>query len=101
MKDGRRPAANENDGPAFTLSRAELESLVTNAVLAALARGQAGPVLVDKQDLARQLRCSAAHIDHLRKRGLPTVMMGQAVRFEPAKVIEWLHTQGQTEGGAA
>lgn len=89
--DSERGASN--DGPAFTLSRAQLQDLVSNAVQAALAKGSAAPLLVDKQDLARQLSCSAAHIDNLRKRGLPTVNVGQGVRFELAKVLAWLKQQ--------
>ncbi len=85
-----RPTANDNDGPAFTLTRAELESLVNRAVSAALYLRSSEPVLIDKQDMARQLGCSSAHIDHLRKKGLPSVLVGKVVRFEPAKVMEWL-----------
>jgi hypothetical protein len=82
-----------NDGPVVTMTRGELEALVSGAVQKALSSGACGPLLVDKQDLARQLRCSAAHIDHLRKRGLPTVMVGQVVRFEPQKVLAWLEAR--------
>lgn len=89
----RRPTANDNDGPLFTMTRAELEGLVLRAVGVALSLRSTLPVLVDKQDMARQLGCSAAHIDHLRKRGLPTVSVGKVVRFEPAKVLEWLRAQ--------
>lgn len=91
MTESRRPAANDND-PAFTMSRAEFQALVGSAVQQAMLSTSA-PLLVDKQDLARQLGCSPAHIDHLRKRGLPTVPVGKVVRFEPAKVLEWLRAQ--------
>lgn len=79
-----------------TLTRGELEALVGRAVSAALYLRNTDPVLVDKQDLARQLGCSAAHIDHLRKKGLPTVPVGKVVRFEPAKVLEWLRDQRES-----
>ncbi len=85
-----RPTANDNDGPAFTLTRAELESLVNRAVSAALYLRSTGPVLVGKQDLARQIGVSASQIDRLRKLGLPSVKVGDSVRFEPAKVVAWL-----------
>jgi hypothetical protein len=76
--------------PAFTVSRGELGELVRAAVRAELGARQ---LLVDKQQLSRQLGCSPAHVDHLRKRGLPTVMLGQAVRFEPDAVLGWLREQ--------
>ena len=88
-----RPTANDNDGPAFTLTRAELESLVNRAVSAALYLRGDGPTLVGKQDLARQIGVSASQIDRLRKLGLPSVKVGESVRFEPAKVVAWLKGQ--------
>lgn len=93
--------AAANDGatsPAFTLTRSELEELVTRAVRAAQSSGSPEPALVDKQDLARQLGCSAAHIDHLRKKGLPCVPVGRSVRFEPAKVLAWLRGKEAQHG---
>jgi hypothetical protein len=84
--------AADNDvtgGAAFTLSRRQLSELVSEAVTAALGAGGA-PLLVDKQRLAQKLGCSAAHIDAMRKRGMPTVMLGVAVRFEPTAVLDWL-----------
>lgn len=86
------PTANDNE-PVFTLTRTQLENLVTRAVREAMAQGIVGPVLVDKQDLARQLGCSPSHVDHLRKQGMPWVPVGQVVRFEPVKVLEWLRAQ--------
>jgi len=90
-----RTPANDNDGPAFLLTVSQLEELLTKAICAARDQGIiAAPALtVGKQDLARQLGVCASHIDHLRKKGLPTMLVGQSVRFEPAKVIEWLREQ--------
>lgn len=87
--------ANDTGAPAFTLTSAQLSALVSAAVREALSAGAGAPLLVDKQILARQLGCSAAHIDALRKKGLPTVFVGQAVRFEPARVLDWLRSQGE------
>lgn len=72
-----------------TLTRSELSSLVRDAVADALGM-KGGPVLLDREQLAERLGCSTAHVDHLRKRGLPTVLIGQAVRFEWAEVMGWL-----------
>lgn len=93
LRMGEAPAvgggAPQNDNaPAFTVTRGELGALIASAVEGALAK--AAPLLVDRQGIARVLGCSAAHVDALRKRGLPALMVGQAVRFEPARVIEWL-----------
>jgi hypothetical protein len=87
-----RPAVNDN-GHLFTMTRDELEELVDRAVSKALARGTEPP-LVDKQALAQLLDCSPTHVDHLRKKGVPTVMVGNLVRFEPAKVLTWLRESG-------
>lgn len=82
---------SDDSAPAFTVTRAELAGMIRDAVHDAL--GMARPKLLDKQSLAQTLDCSAAHIDHLRKRGLPIVRVGQSVRFEPAEVIAWLRQQ--------
>lgn len=82
---------SDDNTPAFTVTRAELMGIVRAAVRQELSCRM---LLVDKQGLAQQLGCSAAHIDHLRKRGLPTVNVGQSVRFEADKVLEWLRAQG-------
>ena len=100
-RDGSGKGPGANDGatdPAFTLTKSELEELVARAVRSALSSGTAAPALVDRQDLARQLGCSAAHIDHLRKKGLPTVGVGRSVRFEPAKVLAWLRKEEAQNG---
>jgi hypothetical protein len=47
--------------------------------------------------MAQLLSCSPTHIDHLRKRGLPSVAVGKVVRFEPAKVLDWLREQKGTD----
>lgn len=80
----------QRDEPVFTLSRQALAELVREAVASAL---DVRPVLVDKSTLAKQLQCSAAHIDNLRKTGLPTVKLGDAVRFDSAEVVRWLRAR--------
>lgn len=76
----------------------ELAALVENAVSKALGSHSGGPMLVDKQVLAQKLGCSAAHIDNLRKCGLPVVRLGgQTVRFAPNEVLDWLRQQGSNE----
>lgn len=79
------------------MSGEQLAKLVSGAVRDALHRAHAAPLLVDKQTLAQQLGCSAAHIDNLRKRGLPIVPVGEAIRFEPHAVMAWLKANGATQ----
>jgi len=74
----------------IVVSEEDLSSLVEKAVKSALGAHGGGPLLVDKQALAQKLGCSAGHIDNLRKQGLPVVKVGEAVRFEPGAVLDWL-----------
>lgn len=86
--------ANDNDSPMVTMTRGQLEELVSRAVCEALDKGIGGPVLVDRQDLARALGCSPSSVDRLRREGMPTVRLApQVVRFEPVKCIEWLRAK--------
>lgn len=101
MGDERERAKYLTNGgppkPAFALTEEELLALMRRAVGDAMERSQ--QLLVDKQGLAQRLDCSAGHIDVLRKRGLPTVMVGQAVRFEPPAVLAWLREQSKSNDG--
>lgn len=69
----------------------ELEKLVEGAVRRAL---ESASSLVDKQELAQRLGCGASHVDALRKKGMPTVLVSpKVVRFEVDKVVAWLAAQ--------
>ena len=70
-----------------------LKTLVASAVKDVL--GASAQLLVDKQTLAQRLSCSAAHIDNLRKQGLPIVRVGEAIRFDPQAVLDWLRNREQ------
>lgn len=90
----RSVATNDvGEAPAFTLTGHQLSALIAGAVADALGAHAKEPLLVDKQVLAKRLGCSAAHVDNLRKRGLPVVMVGEAVRFAPDAVLDWLRRQ--------
>lgn len=89
--------ANDNDPLVVTLTVSQLRAMMQEAVANAPAAERAP--LLDKQRLARLLDCSAAHIDMLRKQGLPTVLVGQAVRFDGEAVIAWLKA-ANNQGGA-
>lgn len=47
-------------------------------------------VLWSTPDVARFIRCSERQIFALRKQGLPAILVGGMVRFDPAKVRSWL-----------
>lgn len=68
-----------------------LKTIVATAVKDAL--DTKSQLVVDRQTLARRLDCSAAHIDNLRKKGLPTVKVGELIRFDPEAVLSWLRAQ--------
>jgi phage terminase Nu1 subunit (DNA packaging protein) len=73
------------------LSSEALEALVERAVEKVVA---SAPRLVDRHGIAELLSVSASQVDALRKKGMPTVMVGQNVRFEPAAVVAWLKGSG-------
>lgn len=95
MSDRQEPTAFVMVPPA------ELSAIVKRALSEALAQEGGKPLLVDRQTLARQLGCSAAHIDNLRKQGLPVVRLGhvKAVRFETQAVLEWLRKHSPQDSG--
>ena len=47
-------------------------------------------VLWDVEDLQRNLQLSRRSIHNLRKRGLPTIVLGRSIRFHPQSVMNWL-----------
>lgn len=88
-------AANDVAGEmAVTLTRGQLAALVSAAVAEALG-AQAAPALLDRQRLAKALGCSAGHIDKMRKAGLPSLRLIEAVRFELPAVLAWLREHAQ------
>jgi len=89
--EGERARYLKAEGePAFTVTRGELKQMVREAVASAL---DVRPVLVDKSTLAKCLQCSPAHIDNLRKVGLPTVRVGESPRFDVEAVLAWLRSR--------
>jgi hypothetical protein len=75
------------------ISVEELAAVVHKAVTSALAAHAGGPALLDKPLLGKKLCCSVAHIDALRRRGLPVVYVGDLVRFDLSAVLAWLREQ--------
>jgi hypothetical protein len=71
----------------------EVKTIVTRAVEEALAAHDGKPALLDRTGLARALTCSPSHVDNLRKKGLPTVFVGDAPRFVLTEVVDWLRKQ--------
>lgn len=71
-----------------------LEPLIKQAVIEALAEHAAGdraqPEYVDCTTMAQLVDCSPAQIHRLCHEGLPFVRLGEAKRFRPAAVYQWL-----------
>jgi len=50
-------------------------------------------LLWNVEDLQRNLQLSRRSIHNLRKRGLPTIVLGRSVRFDPESVKRWLRSK--------
>ncbi|WP_339695875.1 helix-turn-helix domain-containing protein [uncultured Marixanthomonas sp.] len=61
-----------------------LENKIANAL-----KGQ--KLLVDSDELAKQLMVSKSTIVKLRKQGLPTIRIGDSVRFDPEDVLLFIN----------
>lgn len=46
--------------------------------------------LIADEECARQLHCSVRTIDRYRGAGMPTIVLGKRVLFDPAAVREWV-----------
>ncbi len=90
------PAPGNDNAPAFTVTRGELAGLVRQAVEAALEAlgAQKPPALLDREGLAAALGCSSSLIDKLRRRGMPTVKLGDSPRFELERCLGWIRKDG-------
>lgn len=77
--------------PIAVLTESQLRSIVREAVEAALEEhdGQP-PALLDRKQLAQALGVSMPTLDRLRRKGLPTVWLVDAPRFELRAVLDWL-----------
>jgi len=49
--------------------------------------------LMNTREVATFLRCSTQQIARLRKRGFPTIKMGEMVRFSKDEVMDWMTFQ--------
>lgn len=57
---------------------------------------KARPTYVSPADLARDLNVSRRHVDRLRKKGLPYILVGTSVRIPLERALAWLEeTTGQ------
>lgn len=46
--------------------------------------------LIDQDELQRQLNCSGRSVDRYRAVGLPVIVLGKRVLFDPVAVREWI-----------
>ena len=54
-------------------------------------------LLIDSDELAEQLSVSKSTIIKLRKQGLPTIKIGDSIRFEPKDVMQFLSNNFKSE----
>jgi hypothetical protein len=89
-------APSNDNAPAVTLTRGELAGLVRSAVEAALEAAASArlPLLLDREGLASALGCSSSLVDKLRRRGMPTVTLGDSPRFELEACLGWIRKDG-------
>lgn len=84
----------ENDNaPAFTVTRGELRALVREAVADAAPPSPA-PQLLDREGLSIALGCSGSLVDKLRRKGMPHLRLGDSPRFELERCLEWIRKDG-------
>ena len=80
------------------LAEDDLRKIVRGEVTALLAEerpAEPPPVLLDREQLARQLSISSKTLDRLRGRpGFPEVRLGDSPRFFVADVLAWLKASG-------
>lgn len=85
------------DALVVTLSRAELRSLVAEAVadaLAELAPPKDEPLTLSGVEMARRLGISRSAMHRLRvDHGCPAVRVGDFYRYRPAAVVAWLESR--------
>ena len=46
--------------------------------------------LWNSTDVARFFGCSKRHVYTMRKRGLPTIQVGDMIRFDPVQIKAWV-----------
>lgn len=56
------------------------------------------PTLLTLDELRERLKVSRATVFRLKKKGLPVVKVGGALRFDPAQVERWLREQNAAPG---
>lgn len=49
--------------------------------------------ILTREELAKILKVTDRTVDRLRKDGMPYFKVGASVRFDKAKVLEWLNRQ--------
>lgn len=88
-------APQNDNAPAFTVTRGELAGLVREAVAEALtATASPAPQLLDREGLSIALGCSGSLVDKLRRRGMPHLRLGDSPRFELERCLEWIRKDG-------
>ncbi|WP_417364257.1 helix-turn-helix domain-containing protein [Galbibacter sp.] len=75
--------ATEAAGRLISTVEEHLETKIANAL-------KGHKLLVDSDELAKQLMVSKSTVVKLRKQGLPTIRIGDSVRFDPEAVKQFI-----------
>ena len=86
-----------DDRLAVTLTVAELDARIRDAVIGALAEFRAGepaqPDLVSGPEMARRIGVSRTTLHRLRLDGCPAIRVSDTYRYRPEDVLAWLETR--------
>jgi hypothetical protein len=98
-----RPAVG-SDQSIVMLTTAQLQAIIQNSVIAALAEFKAterpDQATLSGAELAVRLGLSRTRIHHLRQTGMPAIRVGEIYRYELAPCLAWLRERGR-DGGEA
>ena len=98
-------APQNDNAPAFTVTRGELAALVREAVAAEMEAQRAvpKPALLDRDGLGAVLGVSAGMVDKLRRRGMPCYRLGDSPRFDLEACLAWIwkDNAGEQKAGGA
>ncbi len=103
-RDASTHPQTRNTPSVAVLTAEQLQQLVEDAVDAALERHAENvsepPALLTQAELSKALSVSVRTVHTLRRRGIPTVMVGDSPRFSLSEVIAWFRSQPAVTAGA-
>lgn len=82
--------------PLVLVSPDDLRTMLREVVAEVIAEREPpdAPALLDRRAMASMLGVGVDTLDKLRREGLPEIRVGDAPRFHPPDVLEWLKSRG-------